>query len=312
MIGWRTTTDVDRHFATYVGVDLGGARGKTTAIARLTLRSPVGAEPGGDARTGAAVLEVSNRHRGGEPWTDDVLCRYLGELDGPAVLAINAPLTVPACLRCQLAVCPGREECVDPAVVWLEQRSVAAARESLRSDRDRIAVIPTSTGSFKSQSVSPPSLLRPRLDPYTHRATEVELHFQRRLLPRDAIGAGTGPIAARGVHLRRRLAQAGYELNRDLLEVSPRATVAALFGPRHARGYKRDADPWHTRAEIIEGLSDLRFAPASRFAREEVLRNDHCFEALLSAYTAYLWARDSWQMPAGVFAEDGWIWAPPE
>jgi hypothetical protein len=46
-------------------------------------------------------------------------------------------------------------------------------------------------------------------------------------------------------------------------------------------------------------------------AREEVLRNDHCFDAVLSAYTAYLWARDGWEMPYGVFAEDGWIVVPP-
>ena len=32
-------------------------------------------------------------------------------------------------------------------------------------------------------------------------------------------------------------------------------------------------------------------------AREDVLRNDHCFDAVISAYTAYLWARDGWELP---------------
>jgi hypothetical protein len=46
-------------------------------------------------------------------------------------------------------------------------------------------------------------------------------------------------------------------------------------------------------------------------AREDVLRNDHCFDAVISAYTAYLWARDGWDVPAEHVAEDGWIFSPP-
>ena len=89
------------------------------------------------------------------------------------------------------------------------------------------------------------------------------------------------------------------------------ATVAALCGPRAARGYKRDADPWRTRALVLEKLGDLSFAPQSRMAREDVLQSDHCFDAVLSAYTAYLWARDGWPTPDGCFTDDGWIVAPP-
>jgi hypothetical protein len=41
-----------------------------------------------------------------------------------------------------------------------------------------------------------------------------------------------------------------------------------------------------------------------------VLRNDHCFDAVISGYTAYLWAREGWELPSELFAEDGWIFAP--
>ena len=116
---------------------------------------------------------------------------------------------------------------------------------------------------------------------------------------------------ARASQLRRRLRGAGYQLHGNLLEVSPAATIAALCGPRAARGYKRDADPWVTRAQVLEQLRDLAFAPQSRMAREDVLQNDHCFDAVISAYTAYLWARDGWAAADGVFADDGWIVAPP-
>ena len=49
--------------------------------------------------------------------------------------------------------------------------------------------------------------------------------------------------------------------------------------------------------------------------REFAVQNDHQFDALICAYTAYLWTRDGWQLPPDprrVFAEDGWIWFPPK
>jgi predicted RNase H-like nuclease len=48
-------------------------------------------------------------------------------------------------------------------------------------------------------------------------------------------------------------------------------------------------------------------------AREHCLQNDHCFDALVCAYTGFLWARDGWTLPSvarEVFREDGWIYAP--
>lgn len=294
---------MERQFSTFVGIDLGGARGKTTAVARLTCAR--------DAGPDVQVQEANTRHQGAEPWNDEMLIEYIAGLSQPAVIAINAPLTVPACLRCQLAVCPGKAACEDPAVQWLEEEGEAMVSAAVDSDLDRIALIP-STAAYRGGKLVPrPTRSKPRIEPYLHRAAEVVMHYQRGLLPRDALGLGLGPIAARALHLRRLLARSGFELNRNLLEVSPRATVRALFGAQKARGYKRDADPWETRAAIVEGLDDIRFAPSSRLSREEVLRNDHCFEALLSGYTAYLWARDGWRLPEGIFQVDGWIWAPP-
>ena len=282
-----------RPFHRFIGVDLGGGRGKTTAIAVVRMGGGGGAE----------VIEVATRSSK-LAWTDETLVQRLAIPDGQTAIAIDAPLTQPACNRCERPVCPGMEACADPAVVWLrtEGRSLVRNEGAQRK---------TVGGSKTEAAPRSGTTAQARLAPYTHRATDVVMTYGRGLLPLSALGAANGTITARANQLRRRLRGAGYELHENLIEVSPSATVAALCGARMARGYKRDADPWRTRALILEQLGDLSFAPQSRMAREEVLGNDHCFDAVISAYTAYLWARDGWSVPEGCFGDDGWIAAPP-
>lgn len=283
-----------RRFATFVGVDLGGARGKTTAVAQLTV-TPAGH---------AAVRSIATRHQGA-PWVDETLLGHLEALGDDVVIAIGAPLTGPACSRCVLPACPGVNACEDPAVVWLRTSGRALTEDAELAD--------SVAGGQTTTALHGHSHPRVRIQPYAHRATELVVCYERGLLPASQIGHATGQVAARAAHLRRRLLRAGFALHQNLLEVSPPATIAALFDRRRARGYKRDADPWQTRAMLVESLGDLEFAPGSRMAREDALRNDHCFDALMAAYTAYLWARDGWTLPepATPFVDDGWIWVPP-
>jgi hypothetical protein len=246
------------------------------------------------------VIEVATRSSTGKsPWTDESLITRLGEPNGDRVIAIDAPLTATACNRCERPVCPGMEACADPAVIWLRTTGRALVQE----------VAAESVGSTRRPRLQ--HAAQARLAPYAHRATDVVMTYQRGLLPISQLGAANSTITARAGQLKKRLRGAGYALHENLLEVSPAATIAALCGTRAARGYKHDADPWRTRAEILEQLRDLSFAPQSRMAREEVLGNDHCFDAVIAGYTAYRWAHDGWQLPEGVFAEDGWIVAPP-
>lgn len=290
---------VNRRFTTFVGVDLGGARGKTTAVAQL--------RRGDDGR--AWVHAVSTRHKG-EPWVDDTLLGFVEGLGDDVVVAVDAPLTSPACGRCTVPVCPGVEACVDPAVVWLRSEGRALTEDAAAA----VAADAVGGPGHSVQAlhhVTRPSRTRLRVQPYAHRCTELVVSYERGLVPVSSVGGAVGLVAHRAAHLRRRLLRAGFELNQNLIEVSPGATIAALFDRRRARGYKRDADPWETRAEIIESLKDLEFAPSSRLAREDVLRNDHCFDAVIDAYTAYLWSRDGWTLPEGPFDVDGFIWTPP-
>lgn len=281
---------MQRPFHRYVGVDLGGARGKTTAVAHLSAR-----------RDGTVwVDDVSTRCKG-EPWRDDTLAEHLVGLGDDVVVAIDAPLTAPACGRCVVPACPGVAACVDPAVVWLRDEGRVLVEEE---------AIEEVAGTRRAKRPTLRQRPRPRLLPYAHRATEVVACFDHELLPTTALGGAVGPIAARAQHLVRRLAGAGLALHHRVLEVSPAATVSALFGARLARAYKRDADAWETRAKILESIADLSFAPSSRLAREDTLRIDHCFDAIMSGYTAFLWARDGWTMPDGWLADDGYLWTP--
>ncbi|HET6612657.1 MAG TPA: DUF429 domain-containing protein [Kofleriaceae bacterium] len=292
-----------RDFDTFVGIDLGGARGKTTAVARI--RNDAG---------NAVVESVSARDGGGRPWRDEVLVELFGELGSRAAVAIDAPLTAPACVRCIEAVCPGQAVCAVPAVVWLRTQGAELVSAARAHDRDRIAAVPAGAAVRARGFDEPPAHGAPPA-PYTHRCTEVFLCHERGLMPREALGRGPSPVSARARHLRRQAARLGFSLNENLIEVSPRSTVHALFGRRAARGYRRDADPWHTRAQILDGLRDLSFSPRSCLSKEEVLRSDHCFDALLSAYTAFLWSREGWTLPEdsdGALISDGWIWVPPK
>src|SRR3954447_21308199 len=82
----RTNPILKRAFSRFIGVDLGGGRGKTTAIAEI--RSTAG---------GAQVVEVATRS-GRLPWTDDTLLnRLLTAAPTQAVIAIDALLTQSAC-----------------------------------------------------------------------------------------------------------------------------------------------------------------------------------------------------------------------
>ncbi len=325
-------------FKTFIGVDLGGGKGKTTALCRL--RIPTQPTPG---------VEVVVEDQGaGSSFYDDQLIDYLLRHADGAVLAIDAPLSLPVCVRCTLPCCPGVATCEVPTVSWFRQR-----------DAQRQAVEEASGLISDARSRG-----KPRYTPYTQRASEVVLHEEHGIIPRETLGQGMGPLTARMAYLRRALGT-HFRLHHNLLEVYPKATLTQLFpdaspppglppssppppsgrsgqrtsvryrdsngnevrlsdseegddesdNPRRprsqvARLYKRSGHALPIRTRVLEELPGLRFGPGQW--REFTAQNDHQFDALICAYTAYLWARDGWQLPVDpVFTEDGWIWFPP-
>ena len=261
---------MSRPFDKFVGIDLGGGKGKNTALAVLK-SSP----------EGVTVVDLAPRARAA-PLYDTALLDLLRAAGDNVLCAIDAPLTLPACLRCEVPVCPGQDPCTDASVISM-RRLATISKESNRDARRG----------------------KPHVTPYTQRATEVYLDKCRGILPRETLGQGMGPLTARAAHLMRALADR-FVLNQNLIEVYPRATLEllGLCDP-----YKKRID---TRLNMLARLDGLNFAPG--VWREECVHSDHLFDAVICAYTAYLWSRDGWQLPAeaaGVPIHDGWIWVPP-
>lgn len=232
-------------------------------------------------------MEIAPR-LGALPLYDGALVDTIRQYGDGTLLCVDAPLTMPPCLRCQVPVCPGQAECVDPAVIEMRAISTSAASASGdRPDRD-----------FRRG--------KPTITPYTQRPTEVFMACRLGIVPREAMGQGTGPLAARAAHLTRALADR-FRLNENLIEVYPKGTLHALG---LTRPYKKHLHERETRAAILESLSgELRFGPG--VWRELCIQSDHLFDAVICAFTGFLWARDAWTAPAEDRMKDGWIWLPP-
>ena len=252
-----------RNFVHVLGIDLGGGKGKKTALATLARR-----RRGRDRRRHRAARRA--RCRSTTPRSSRRSAQYGDE----TLLCIDAPLTLPPCLRCAVPVCPGQERLRRP-VGGRDARARPPRRRS-RAERSR----------------QPGAASRP-ITPYTQRATEVYLAHRLGIVPREGLGQGTGPLAARAAHLVRALADR-FTLNENLIEVYPKGTLAAL-GLRRRRSRSTCASARRARASSRRCRRELRFGPG--VWRELCIQSDHLFEAVICAFTGFLWARDGWALP---------------
>lgn len=261
-----------RTASSFIGVDLGGGKGKnTTAVARLRAID--------DEHASVEVVEYGTGKEA--PFYDDELLAYLRAHEG-AIVAIDAPLTLPACL--------------------------ARAEDAAPSERERAL-----DRWFRERAGPQVPAKKPKYTPYTQRATEVLLaEGVYEIIPRETLGQGMGPLTARGVYLRRALAPM-FRLDENLIEVYPKATIIQLAGKQLAQRYKRSGTEGEARLAILNVIEPLRFGLSRDSWRQQCLDNDHKFDAVMCAYTAYLYSRDACIAPTPeqrVVADEGWIWIP--
>jgi predicted nuclease with RNAse H fold len=214
----------------------------------------------------------------GSPFRDEELISWLERwVDDETLVAIDAPLSLPVCVRCNLS-CPGMQSCEVPVVQWMRRHA-----SSLHLRRGR-----TDPG-------------KPHFTPYTQRATELLLE-RLTLQPREALGQGMGPLAARATYLRRAL-EPRLVVHENFIEVHPRASLLRRFGPDRERGTRVGdlEDIVEARKRVLEDLADgLRF---DRVWPELVVRRVQVFHAVVAAFSAL--GHERADRPAGPAALDG-------
>jgi hypothetical protein len=210
----------------FLGLELGGSR--RTAVVCLEFQT-------GDSKV-FLVETRAHLHGTREETADEAVIRAVNDL-GPDLIAVDAPLTFPPCLVCDVAACPGTMGCPKPAVQWMREES----------ERRR-------WGKAKF----PP--------PYTHRPADLLMRGRWQddspmpIPAEEAFGSGRAPLTARMSYLRKHLTC------KNLLEVSPRFALAGLadwYGVS-TRELRRSRDVEHgaeNRFTILNKIAQISLAP---------------------------------------------------
>ncbi|MGZ3653537.1 MAG: hypothetical protein ACXWR4_19330 [Bdellovibrionota bacterium] len=209
----------------------------------------LGLELGGSRRTAVVCLEYTSRGekvflaathaqlRGTHDETaDEILIRTVNELK-PDLIGVDAPLTFPPCLVCDVPACPGVGGCPKASVQWMREES---ARRHW------------------SKAKFPP--------PYTHRPIDLLMRGRWQddspmpIPAEEAFGSGRAPLTARMSYLRKH-----FDC-KNLLEVSPRfalAGIAEWYGIS-TRELRRCRDMEHgaeNRFTILNKVAEKNVAP---------------------------------------------------
>lgn len=238
----------------YVGVELGGSR--RTAVVALDYFA---------SERKAFISSIQSPPQAEEGETaDDTLIRVVNDLE-PLGMGVDAPLTLPPCVRCPLP-CPTVALCEVPAVKWM--------REEVKNARFAKHKLPS---------------------PYTQRPVDYLLRGRWQedaFVPfpvDESFGSSRAPLAARMQYLQRHLKPAN-----GFLEVNPRLAlggVASWFG-LGAREVRRSRDV-EVGAEIRLELLDAIGRPPRSESIPHIFLYNSDITALaqdISAFDAFLCA----------------------
>lgn len=268
----------------FAGVALGGGKTEKTAVAILEYYPE---------QKRVFLRALRERLKGeGETSSDQALFHFLtAEEPGLEIIAMDAPLQLPKCLRCEL-VCPGYEACKLVEIRWLWARHEERGKEKR------------------------PNKL---FTPYTERCAEVYLatQLEESFHPPHAMGANAAPLTARAHFLRRRIEQSwksGWEP--ELVEVYPKLALwrigRDLKVPKsHLRFHRHAIDSDEARHYLIKQLIDSEIAFVYQQDLKTLVENPQAFDAFICALTAFLKFRGQTEpRPSGFPRDELWIEFP--
>ncbi len=208
--------------------------------------------------------------------------KHEGHIDG---IGINAPLSLPKCLRCPLE-CPGFEVCTEEEILWMWEQ-----RKKLKSKKKNLKLF----------------------SPYVERCVEhwLSLEIEEDLQPQNAFGANMAPLYARAHYLQRRLKM-------DCIEVFPKLSLwrigrALLIQKSYLRFHKHAVGGEEARQAILQSLVNRDIA----FLYEQDIRlmtkNAQAFDAFICALTALLKQKGQCEpRPKDFPSEETWIEVPKQ
>ena len=197
-------------------------------------------------------------------------------------LAIDAPLTLPTCVVCELK-CPGYENCGVSEIKWMR-----------KINQDSLKKKP-----------------RKMFTPYTQRAVDLYLSEveDENLEVQHALGSNLAPLTARAKFLKNRIGI-------PCIEVFPRLAVWRIgqelkINKNHLRSYRNSIGGEEARHVFLNALTQKAGLFLYQQDMKLLCENPHAFDALITAWVAYLKDQGKTESrPKDFPADESWVEFP--
>lgn len=203
-------------------------------------------------------------------------------LDNAKIIVLDAPMTLPKCLRCELD-CPGFETCQVEEIKWMRTFYQSLPKK-------------------KNKKLFTPYTQRP-IDLYLSELEEENLEVQH------SLGANLAPLTARSIFLSRRMPI-------DCIETFPKLAVWRLgldlkVAKSQLRKYRSSVGGEDARRIFLQALIDKTGLFLYNQDFRLLCENHHAFESLICAYigTLYLDGKTE-KRPEGFPKNEAWVEFP--
>ncbi len=246
----------------FIGVSLAGGKTDKTAISLLEFFPE---------ENRLFLSRLVDRLKPSEQISGDsqVISELLMMKSPGAQVIFDTPFHLPQCLTCTL-VCPGQEACNQPQIQWMRK-----FEENQRKKK------------------------RPKrmFTPYTQRAIDLyaQTELEESFFIQHAMGANQAPLLARAMFLKKRIDMPCFEA---LAGVAVwRIGRNFKIAKSHLRAFRKSVGGEEAREIFLENLA----ANTNTFIYDQdyrmLIRNHHCFEALICSFTGFLRHKDAVTLP---------------